>query len=42
MFTRNWYGQAEYMNNKYSDRAVLGNTVKLKSDVISLTAGYKF
>lgn len=42
MFSRNWFGQAEYMNNQYSDRRVLGSTVKLKSDVITLTAGYKF
>ena len=43
MFSRNWFAQAEYMNNKFLDRTpALGTTVKLKSDAITLTAGYKF
>ena len=43
LFNKNWFGQAEYMINQYSDRnAAVGETVKLKSGIYALTAGYKF
>lgn len=43
MFGKNWFGQLEYMVNQYNDRAAAaGDTVKLKSNVYALTAGYKF
>lgn len=43
MYTKNWYGQAELMINQYNDRSpALGQTLKLKSGVYSLTAGYRF
>ena len=43
MFGKYWFGQLEYMVNQYKDRdAGAGDTVKLKSNVYALTAGYKF
>ena len=43
MFGRNWFGQLEYMVNEYDDRAAAGGgTIKLKSNMYALTAGYKF
>ncbi len=43
LFTKNWFGQAEYMINQYADRTPsAGETVKLKSGIYALTAGYKF
>lgn len=43
MFTRNWFGQFEYMVNQYNDRTPSsGETLKLKSNIYSLTAGYRF
>ncbi len=42
MFTKNWFGQVEYMVNQYNDKSSLNETDKLKSGVYSLTAGYRF
>ena len=42
MFTKNWFGQVEYMINQYNDKSSLNETDKLKNSVYSLTAGYKF
>lgn len=42
LFTKNWFGQAEYMVNQYNDKSYLNETDKLKSGVYSVTAGYKF
>lgn len=42
MFTKNWFGQAEFMINQYSDKSSLQETDKLKSNTYSLSAGYKF
>ncbi len=42
MFTKHWFGQAEYMTNQYNNKSSLNETDKLKSSVYSLTAGYKF
>jgi opacity protein-like surface antigen len=42
MFTKNWFGQAEFMNNQYEDQSSLHENDKLKSKMYSLTAGYKF
>lgn len=43
MFGKNWFGQLEYMVNQYNDRsAEPGYTLKLRSNVYALSAGYKF
>jgi opacity protein-like surface antigen len=43
MYTKNWFGQAELMINRYNDKSLAGGeTDKLKNGVYSLTAGYKF
>lgn len=43
LFGKNWFGQAEYMFNQYDNRSVgPGETLKLKSNIYSLTAGYRF
>jgi opacity protein-like surface antigen len=43
LFGKNWFGQLEYMVNQYNDRTPApGDTLKLKSNVYALTAGYKF
>lgn len=43
MFGKNWFGQVEYMVNQYNDRTpVPGDSLKLKSNMYALTAGYKF
>jgi opacity protein-like surface antigen len=43
LFDKNWFGQLEYMSNDYGDKTVAGTTkAKLKSDVLTLSAGYKF
>ncbi len=43
MFGKNWFGQLEYMVDQYNDRSVgAGDTLKLKSNIYMLTAGYKF
>jgi opacity protein-like surface antigen len=43
MFSKNWFGQLEYMFNEYADRTpAAGDTLKLKSSAYALTAGYKF
>jgi opacity protein-like surface antigen len=39
---KNWFGQVEYMSNKYDDKSFGLETDKLKSDVLTFTAGYKF
>lgn len=42
-FDKHWYGQVEYMVNRYQDRSPSSfETVKLKSDVYTLSAGYRF
>lgn len=43
LFGKHWFGQLEYMVNRYHDRAAAaGDTVKLQSNVYALTAGYQF
>lgn len=43
MFGKNWFGQLEYMVHQYNDRTpVPGDSLKLKSNMYALTAGYKF
>ena len=43
LFGKHWFGQLEYMVNQYKDRdAGAGDTIKLKSNVYALTAGYQF
>jgi hypothetical protein len=42
LFGKNWFGQAEFMMNQYTDKAFPGETDKLKSGVFSLGAGYRF
>ncbi len=43
MINKHWYGQAEYMHNRYGESDTLfGNRIKLQSDVLSIAAGYKF
>jgi hypothetical protein len=42
MFTKNWFGQAELMINQYDDKSSMHESDKLKSNLYSLTAGYKF
>jgi opacity protein-like surface antigen len=42
-FGKNWFGQLEYMVDQYNDRAPApSDTLKLKSNIYTLTAGYKF
>lgn len=42
LFGRNWFGQAEIMVNQYNDQSFQGESDKLKSNVFSLGAGYRF
>ena len=42
MLDKNWYGQFEYMNNKYDDKSTFNETDKLKADVLTLSVGYRF
>jgi opacity protein-like surface antigen len=43
LFNKNWFGQLEYMSNSYSEKTFSATEkVKVKSDVFTLSAGYKF
>ena len=42
LFGRNWFGQAEVMVNQYNDQSLPGEPDRLKSNVFSLSAGYRF
>ena len=42
MLNPHWFGQLELMFNNYSDRSFINETDKLKSNALTLTAGYKF
>ncbi len=42
LFDKNWFGQVEYMSNDYSEKTLTSDKVKLKNDVFTLSAGYKF
>ena len=42
MFNKNWFGQLEYMFNEYSEKTYGSEKVKVKNDVFTLSAGYKF
>lgn len=42
LFGRNWFGQAEIMVNQYNDQSFLNESDRLKSNVFSLSAGYRF
>jgi hypothetical protein len=42
LFGKNWYGQAEFMMNQYTDKSLPGETDKLKAGVLSFGAGYRF
>lgn len=42
LFGRRWFGQAEVMVNQYNDQSFPGESDRLKSNVFSLSAGYRF
>jgi opacity protein-like surface antigen len=43
LFSKNWFGQFEYMANDYGEKNIGTTTkAKLKSDVLTLGVGYKF
>lgn len=43
LFNKHWFGQVEYMHDQFSDRTPPGGgTLKLRAEVVSLSAGYKF
>jgi opacity protein-like surface antigen len=43
LFNKNWFGQVEFMANDYGSKNFSSvESVKIKSDVFSLSVGYKF